>query len=250
MKQRRASSFGAVAREYDEHRPEYADAAVAWALAPVDEPAVLDLGAGTGKLTAAVLRVGVPPSAVTAVEPDDAMRAVLAAELPGVRALPGTAEAVPLGDGAVDAVLVGQAFHWFDPLPALDEIARVLRPGGVLAVTGNAEDDSVGWVSEVYDAVVATRPDGPPWSGGRFADVPGHPSFTDRAEHEVRWAWPRTVDAVLATLGTQSWALTSTPEQRAAAFDAVRSVLARTPETRSGRFDLPMTTTVVRLRRR
>ena len=144
---RRASSFGATAAEYAEHRPDYPAAGIRWALEPVGEPAglrVLDLAAGTGKLTAGLLALGV--DVVAAVEPDDEMRAELTRQLPGVRALPGTAEEIPLPDGAVDAVLVGQAMHWFDLDRAFPEIARVLRPGGVLAGLWNADDRSVAWV--------------------------------------------------------------------------------------------------------
>ena len=129
---RRSSSFGAAARAYAEHRPDYAADAIAWCLAGADRPVadVLDLGAGTGVLTTSLVATGL---SVTAVEPDPEMLAELRGRLPGVRAVVGRAEAVPLPDDSVDAVLVGTAFHWFDTDRALPEIARVLRPGGVLA---------------------------------------------------------------------------------------------------------------------
>src|SRR5438094_928298 len=128
---RRASSFGMHAAAYAEHRPDYPVAGIRWALAGAahDVDAVLDLAAGTGKLTEGLLALGLT---VTAVEPDPDMRAELTRRLPGVSALDGTAERIPLPDSSVDAVLVGQAFHWFDVNTALTEIARVLRPGGVL----------------------------------------------------------------------------------------------------------------------
>jgi ubiquinone/menaquinone biosynthesis C-methylase UbiE len=108
----RARSFGAVAADYAEHRPGYPAEAVQWALAPAPGVHVLDLGAGTGKLTEALLeRSGVR---VTAVDPDPEMPAQFTRRLPDVDARLGTAEDVPLPDASVDAVLVGQAVHWFD----------------------------------------------------------------------------------------------------------------------------------------
>src|SRR3954464_12106154 len=103
-----ASSFGAAAVAYAEHRPDYAQAAVRWALDPAPGPRVLDLGAGTGKLAATLVELG---AEVIAVEPDPAMLAELHRTLPTVRALPGSAEAVPLPDASVDAVLASNAMH-------------------------------------------------------------------------------------------------------------------------------------------
>src|SRR5690348_15239839 len=106
-----SSSFGAAAAAYAEHRPDYAEAAVRWALERAPGPRVLDLGAGTGKLSATLVSLG---AEVVAVEPDPAMLAELRRALPSVRALPGSAEAVPLPEASVDAVLAGNAMHWFD----------------------------------------------------------------------------------------------------------------------------------------
>src|SRR4051794_24136233 len=119
----RARSFGSQASDYAEHRPDYPVDGIRWALAgAAGEPrAVLDLAAGTGKLTAGLIALGL---AVTAVEPDAGMLAELSRRIPGVPVLEGTAERIPLPDSSVDAVLVGQAFHWFDVPKALTEIAR------------------------------------------------------------------------------------------------------------------------------
>ena len=146
---RRGSSFGAAAAAYAEHRPVYAQAAVEWALEPVRDRRplrVADIGAGTGKLTAMLARLGAD---VTAVEPDPQMLAELRRAVPGVRSEPGSAETLPLADASADAVLAGQAMHWFDLDRALPEIARVLAPGGVLAGLWNVDDDRVGWVAEL-----------------------------------------------------------------------------------------------------
>lgn len=143
-RQRLGASFGAAAAAYAEHRPVYAPDAVRWALAPAPGRRVLDLGAGTGKLTATLVSLGVD---VIAVEPDAAMLGELRARLPGVRALRGRAEGIPLPDGAVGAVLAGHALHWFDMDLAGPEIARVLAPGGILAGLWNVLDDRVEWVA-------------------------------------------------------------------------------------------------------
>jgi SAM-dependent methyltransferase len=248
---RRARSFGAVAATYAQHRPDYPDQAVAWALEslPASNGAgVLDLAAGTGKVTEAILRCGVPTAAVLAVEPDDGMRAELSRRLPEIAALAGSAEQIPVEEGAVDAVLVGQAFHWFDPDRALHEIARVLRPGGVLAVLANAEDDSVSWVAELTEAAMTARAAGS--IGPEFADMPEHPAFGMPTQRRFCWGWQRTIDALLETVSTHSWALVSDTEERAAVLLAIRRFLEQHPVTCDGTFELPMQTRVQRTTRR
>jgi ubiquinone/menaquinone biosynthesis C-methylase UbiE len=141
----RASSFARVADEYERGRPGYPREAIEWLLGT--EPLeVLDLGAGTGKLSGALADAG---HRVIAVEPLAEMRAILTSRLPQVHALDGTAEQLPLADASVDAVAVGAAFHWFDQSVALAEIARVLRAPGVLGLLGNAFDTTAPWVASV-----------------------------------------------------------------------------------------------------
>ncbi len=144
-----ALSFGSAARLYDSIRPAYPMGAVSWAVGA--EPVrVLDLGAGTGLLAGAVRSAG---HEVIAVEPDEQMRAVAAERHPGIRILAGSAEDIPLPDGSVDAVVVGQAYHWFTPQDALPQIHRVLRKDGVLAAMWNIRDDRTPWVAELSDIV-------------------------------------------------------------------------------------------------
>ena len=133
-----ATSFDAAAEEYERTRPDYPE--VLLDTLPLDAGAtVADVGAGTVKLTRVLAR---RYAEVVAIEPLDGMRAVLERSVPGVTALKGTAEDIPLGDASVDAVFAAQAFHWFSYDRALPELARVLRPGGVLAVVWNGPDES------------------------------------------------------------------------------------------------------------
>jgi SAM-dependent methyltransferase len=250
----RARSFGDVAAAYAAHRPNYPDAAIDWALEPVAaraELAVLDLAAGTGKLTKSLLpRAG----HVTAVEPDPDMLAVLRAQLGDrVTALSGTAESIPLPTSSVDAVLVGQAFHWFDDLLAGREIARVLRPGGVLAGLWNYEDGSVDWVRGYHEAASAgQRVRGNP-AGGDHADLPAIEGLSGAERVEFGHSRRLTVDGLIDVLGTHSWMLMSTPEERARAYASVRGYFAARPDLTAsgdGAFDLPLRTIVVRALRR
>ena len=134
-----------VADAYERGRPEYPEEAVRWLAgdAPRD---VVDVGAGTGKLTRGLVALG---HRVTAVEPLAEMRRELEAALPGVPALAGSAESIPLPDASADVVTCGQAFHWFDQAVALPEIARVLRSGGRLALVWNSRDDRDAWMARL-----------------------------------------------------------------------------------------------------
>jgi SAM-dependent methyltransferase len=240
----RARSFGAVAAAYAEHRPGYPASAVGWALSPAPGCDVLDLGAGTGKLTEAL--VARPGVRVTAVDPDPAMLAQLRQRLPDVAAREGFAEAIPLPDASVDAVLAGQAVHWFDLDRALPEIARVLRPGGVFAGLWNGDDVTVGWVSGYQDAS-GIRDRVPGVGGDRDFPLPG---FTAREFARFPWSLPTTIGGLVATLSTHSWALISDPPSRDGALARIRDYLAACPETSSGTFELPLVTEVIRALRR
>jgi SAM-dependent methyltransferase len=143
------TAFAEVAGAYERGRPGYPGEAVRWLVG--GEPRhVLDLGAGTGKLTQALVALG---HRVTAVEPLDEMRAQLQAVLPDVTALTGNAEAIPVPDESADVVTSAQAFHWFDHGAALPEIARVLRPGGRLALVWNSRDDRDPWMARLSEII-------------------------------------------------------------------------------------------------
>ena len=150
MRAERAASFARVADAYEQARPGYPADAVLWVVGetPCD---VVDLGAGTGKLTRSLAALG---HHVVAVEPLGEMLDLLRVAVPGATAVVGSAESMPLPDGAADVVACAQAFHWFDHGPALEEIARVLRPGGRIALVWNIRDERVPWISELSDAMV------------------------------------------------------------------------------------------------
>ncbi|MEV6208259.1 class I SAM-dependent methyltransferase [Kitasatospora sp. NPDC051914] len=249
-----ASSFGAAAVEYAEHRPDYAQAAVRWALEPAPGLRVLDLGAGTGKLTAGLVALG---AEVVAVEPDPAMLAELRRSLPGVRALPGTAEAIPLPDASVDAVLAGNAMHWFDMAVAGPEIARVLAPGGVLAGLWNVLDDRVEWVAGLArvggSAAVGPRDTPAAWraetAGMHLPKTGGAARFGSPEQAEFPHGQRRTADSLVAALATRAGLLVMPEQEREAALGRIRAFLAGGPETARGEFTLPMLTGVLRSRR-
>jgi len=211
----RARSFGSVAQTYDRARASYPQEAVAWVLERVRAGAdmrVLDLGAGTGRLSAVLLGLGLD---VVAVEPDDAMRALVPA---GAQALAGTAEQVPLADGSVDAVLVGQAWHWFDHEQALAQVRRVLRPGGVLGLLWNVFDDRVPWVAELVAAVAAedrlsAMDDELPYDG---APMPERREF---AHHQAM-----TRDLLVDNLASRSTTVLMAPPAREDLLRRVRNI--------------------------
>lgn len=248
------SSFGAAATAYAVHRPDYAADAVRWVLGRAPGPRVLDLGAGTGRLTATLVGLG---AEVTAVEPDPAMSAELRRALPTVRALSGSAEAIPLPDAAVDAVVAGNALHWFDMDVAGPEIDRVLAPGGILAGLWNVLDDRVDWVAGLErvsgSAAVGPRDTLSSWraatselhlaSRGAAARF-GSPEQTD-FPHGQR----RDADSLVATLATRAGMLVMPEAERAATLGRIRAFLASRPETARGEFTLPMRTGVLRVRR-
>jgi SAM-dependent methyltransferase len=245
------SSFGAEAAAYAEHRPDYAEAAVRWALEPAPGLRVLDLGAGTGKLTAMLDALG---AEVTAVEPDPAMLTELRRALPAVRALPGSAEAIPLPDSSVDAVLAGQAMHWFDMAVAGPEIARVLVPGGILAGLWNVIDDRVDWVADLDrvsgNAAIATLGS---WRAETAdAHLPGIEQvgpFGPPEQAEFPHGQRRTADSLVATIATHSRLLVMPEEEREATLTRIRAFLASRPDTARGEFTLPLVTGALRVPR-
>jgi SAM-dependent methyltransferase len=253
-----ARSFGSAAGSYDRHRPSYPPAAVRWALGhgdpdnltdlnglngPAHPLRVIDLGAGTGILTRALLAAG---HKVVPVEPDEQMRAQLAASTPGITPLAGSAEAIPLADASVDAVVAGQAYHWFDPARTHLEIARVLRPGGVLAALWNVRDESVAWVAELTR--VAALEDGyGRVERGLYDDWLRAAGFGPAERATFPHTSSYTPDTLVELIKTRSYFLTAPPERQAQIATGVRKLTTVHPEL-TGRptFELPYRTVVYR----
>lgn len=243
---RLARSFGAAAEDYARHRPGYPAAALEWALEPVRDRRVLrvlDLGAGTGILTRALLRLNVN---VIAVEPDPAMRAELVRHTVGAAALSGSAEAIPLPDNRVDAVLIGEAFHWFDAARALGEIARVLNAGGVVAALWHRADDRVGWVAALHDFMeegATYRHIGVP------LDLPPHPRFGPSVHAEFPHGHRRTAESLVEMFSTHSGALMLDSSTREDWQRRTLDHLRTAPEVPKDEFDFPLITVAVRAQR-
>jgi len=204
-----AGSFGSATEAYEAGRPSYPDAAVEWMLEPAGpRPRVADVGAGTGKLTRAVQRTG---AHVIAVEPDAAMLDVLRESVPGVETLVGRAERMNLPDESLDAVVLGQAWHWVDVAAASSEVARVLKPGGVLGLVWNIRDDSVTWVRRLGDIMKGSHAEELLTGEGPRVAAP-----FGELEHES-WRWSRRMrrDEILAMVHSRSYVITAPPEEKA-----------------------------------
>jgi SAM-dependent methyltransferase len=234
--QDRSLSFGSAAAAYERGRPSYPPEAIDWLL-PRGARQVLDLGAGTGKLTTRLVERGLE---VVAVDPIPDMLEVLREALPETSALLGTAEEIPLPDNSVDAVLVAQAWHWVDPERAIPEVARVLRPGGRLGLVWNTRDERLGWVRELGEII------GSDGDRGRF-DVDLTASFSAPERHHVEWTSYLTPQALIDLVASRSYCITSPTEVRSRTLDQVRQLLATHPAlANSAGLALPYVTVCIR----
>ncbi len=243
----RASSFGGAASHYERYRPGPPLQAVDWILPEaVPVGTVVDLGAGTGALTR--LLVG-RADEVVAVEPDDRMRAVLAEAVPGARAVAGRGEAIPLPDASADAVLASSSWHWMDTVPTLEEVARVLVPGGTLAVMWSGPDPDAGLVAQ---AQALLRGDGEGEGEGEGAtgmgideqsqadlsaamsdqnnliqvlEIPPGLPFDQPERTVITWDVALTADDLIGLLGTFSWVILMEDGARERLFETARRVL-------------------------
>jgi SAM-dependent methyltransferase len=238
-----ATSFGVAAEAYERGRPPYPSEAIDWLL-PEHATRVLDLGAGTGKLTRQLRERGLE---VIAVEPSAGMRDQLRRAVPGVAVLGGKAEQLPLAAGSVDAILVAQAWHWVEPALAVPEAARVLTPGGRLGLLWNRRVEGVDWVSELSSIMGSNRS---PDAGRQSPQIP--PPFGPVERFNADWVHHLTPTAMLDWVASRSYVITLPEAQRQSVLGRVRRLLDDHPDladgdeiaihmvTRCSRADLPI----------
>jgi MOSC domain-containing protein YiiM/SAM-dependent methyltransferase len=243
--------FDAFAEAYERGRPGYATDAVDAVVAFLDlRPGrrVLDLGAGTGKLTRQLAGSG---ASIVAVEPMPGMRRALEAAVPGAEILDGTAEDIPLGTGSVDAAVMAQAFHWFDQPRALSELHRVIAPGGGFAIVVNRRDEETPWIARMTQLLeAATGQESPvdtidwrerlPWSG----------LFDAFDELEFRHVHRLDRDGVIARVTSISTVAALDAPARADVVRRMHDLLDADPATSGPEVDVPYQTFVLPFRRR
>ena len=229
-----AAGFGPQAALYESARPTYPSDAVAWFAQRLRLGAgarVVDLGAGTGKLTGLLVPLG---ASVVAVEPVPGMREALRRSLPGVPMVSGLAEALPFDDASCDTVMAAQAFHWFDSAATIAELARVTRPGGGVGLLWNARDRTVEWVDRVWSIIDRVEKQAPwrdhdHWSDTASDSWPGFGPPDDATFENLQVLSP---DGVVARIASVSHVATLPPEERDAVLAEVREVVYHHPETR------------------
>lgn len=235
-----ARSFERVADVYERARPEYPAEAVAWLNQQLDlrrGRTVLDLGAGTGKLTRALVRTG---AHVVAVEPGEQMLAELRRVLPDVESRLGAAEAIPLADDSVDAVTVGQAFHWFRRDEALPELHRVLRPGGAVALIWNSRDHDRPLQREIGDLIKPLVPAGRPPVGESANELESSALFGPIERRTFPFSQRLDANGVADRIASISFVAAAPPERRAALDRKLREVVT----AHGGVVDFPYRTEV------
>ena len=217
-------SFGVAAEAYERGRPPYPAEAIDW-LVPEQATRVVDLGAGTGKLTRQLRERGLD---VIAVEPSDGMREQLRQAVPGVPVLGGNAEHLPLADDSVDAILVAQAWHWVEPSLAVPEAARVLRPGGRLGLVWNRRVE-VDWVAEMSSIMGSgNSPD-----AGRHSPQIAEP-FGPVERLNVEWIHRLTPEEMIDWVASRSYVITLPDAQRESVLRQVRRLLDAHPDLADG----------------
>jgi SAM-dependent methyltransferase len=240
---KRGLKFGSVAEQYDEFRPG-PPASAAALFGDIADRDVLEVAAGTGKWTRFLLELG---AVVTVVEPDDDMRAVLVRRSPQVRAVPGVAEHLPVDDRTFDTILVSSAWHWFEQPEATNEMARVLRDRGRLAVLWNGFSRDVPWIASLAELRErpndeGRRPRG--WSAEFSTDSP----FEIERQVEINWEWARSVEEIISLFGTYTGAIIRSDDDR----ESMRAELRRRlePVAVNGVVPVPMTVRGTIARRR
>jgi SAM-dependent methyltransferase len=214
----RATSFGAWADEYDVWRPTYPKAAVAW-LVPPEGARVVEIGAGTGKLTDHLMERGLE---LDVVEPDGRMLAIIRQRHPGLRTHETSASSLPLGEGSVDAVVVADAWHWFPKEEAAAEIERVLRPTGWLGCVWNVPvlQSEWEWQALRLDPALQRPADLDPLE--RLGLSRGHAE-----QRAFRWMWTLTPQQWRGFVSTVSHVRLLPDVERRVVLDETEQLVAR-----------------------
>ena len=239
-KQRRSGSFGDVASTYERFRPGPPPAAIAWML-PDSASTAVDLGAGTGAMTKDLVD---KVDRVFAIEPDDRMRGILAANLPQVTALSGTGESIPLSTSSVDVVLASSSWHWMEADRALQETARVLAPGGSLGVVWAGPDPDGPFISQAQAMLSGRSTSSAGSTAGSEGDVdlgrvvmdtenrvetvlriPDGSPFAQPEHQVLTWDVALTADELMGLLGTFSWIITMPDDRRTHVVSEARRLL-------------------------
>jgi SAM-dependent methyltransferase len=240
QKAARAASFGGAASHYERYRPGPPAEAVDWVL-PAPVRTAVDLGAGTGALSRLLQAHA---EEVVAVEPDDRMRAILTESVPGVRAVAGRGESIPLPDASVDVVMASSSWHWMDTVPTLLEVGRILVPGGTLAAVWSGPDPDAGLIAQAQ-ALLSGNSDGSSEVAGidgesqaelsaalndrnalvQALQIPVGVPFDQPEKKVITWDVALTADDLIGLLGTFSWVILMEDDARARLFDTARRVL-------------------------
>ncbi len=235
IRQRLGSSFERDSQAYADHRPTYPAAAARWL---VGDPArdVLDLGAGTGSLTALVVAMG---HRVVAAEPGSSMLGALVSRGLGVPVVQSRAESLPFRSASFDVVTVATAFHWFDVPRALPQIAAALRPGGRLALAWNTRVESAGWPGRLGDLLRAVQPGGLPgdWGTGSVDQVVQSPLFTGVEHADFGFTQRLDRDELTGLVGSRSYVICLEPDRRRRLLDDVGQLFDDAVDTGSDSVD-------------
>jgi SAM-dependent methyltransferase len=230
-KEIQAESFGGVASEYERFRPGPPASALDWLL-PTHLHRVVDLGAGTGTVTKLLLDRA---DDIVAVEPDDRMRSVLARDVPGVEAVMGRGESMPIPDHSVDAVLAASSWHWMEPLQTLHEVGRVLVPGGTLGALWTFPDPEGPFVIQAQ-TLLAGSPNAPreefshlimgdEYRLPTILEIPLGVPFSPPEREIFTWDVALDADELIGLLGTWPWIITLPEEARQRVFAEARRLL-------------------------